>query len=73
MFIQPCSPQPIEQPMSGDATYLNPNYRGGRNHHRDCSGKFKFVHCLETYLKRLISLGHEGTLSGPFLQRVPRN
>ena len=52
------------------------------NHHplseiRDCSGtecpidlkpgcKFKFVRWLETYLKKIISLGHEGTLRGPF-------
>ena len=62
---------------------------GGGNHHplseiRDCSGtecpidlkpgcKFMFVRCLETYLKKLISLGHEGTLPGPFLPRVLRN
>ena len=65
------------------------NAGGGRNHHplseiRDCSGtecpidlkpgcKFKFVRCLETYLKKLISLGHEGTLPGPFLPRLLRN
>ena len=35
--------------------------------------KFKFVRWLETYLKKLISLGHEGTLPGPFLPRVLRN
>ena len=33
--------------------------------------KFKFVHCLETYVKKLVSLDHEGTLEGPFLSRVP--
>ena len=32
--------------------------------------KFKFVVCLETYLKKLVSLDHEGTLEGPFLSRV---
>ena len=64
-------------------------FGGGGNHPslseiRDCSGteclidlnpgcKFKFVRCLETYLKKLISLGHEGTLPGPFLPRVLRN
>ena len=30
--------------------------------------KFKFVHCLETYLKKLMILGHEGTLQAPFYQ-----
>ena len=35
--------------------------------------KFEFVRWLETYLKKLISLGHEGTLPGPFLPRVLRN
>ena len=50
------------------------NARGGCNHpplseNCDCSGteclidlkpgfKFKFVHCLENYLRKLISLGH---------------
>ena len=32
-----------------------------------------FVRCLETYLKKLISLGHEETLPGPFIPWVPRN
>ena len=35
--------------------------------------KFEFVRWLETYLKKLFSLGHEGTLPGPFLPRVLRN
>ena len=35
--------------------------------------KFKFVRCLETYVKILVSLDHEGTLEGPFLSRVPWN
>ena len=29
------------------------------------------VHCLEIYLKKLVTLDHEGTLEGPFLSRVP--
>ena len=29
---------------------------------------FKFVHCLETYLKKLMILGYDGTLHGPFYQ-----
>ena len=33
--------------------------------------KFKFVRCLETYVKKLVSLDHEGTLKGPFLSGVP--
>ena len=33
--------------------------------------KFEFVRCVKVYLKRLIILGHEGTLQGPFLPRVP--
>ena len=32
---------------------------------------FKFVRCLETYVKKLVSWDHEGTLEGPFLSRVP--
>ena len=35
--------------------------------------KFKFVRCLETYLRTSPILGHEGTLQGPFLGRVPWN
>ena len=31
------------------------------------------VRWLETYLKKWVSLGHEGTLPGPFLPRVLRN
>ena len=36
-------------------------------------GEFNFVHCLETYLKKLMKLGHEGIPQGPFLPRVPWN
>ena len=32
----------------------------------DC--KFKFFHCLGTYLIKLISLGIEGSLFGPFFK-----
>ena len=32
--------------------------------------KFKFVHCLETYLK-INNLDHEGTLQDPILPRFP--
>ena len=31
--------------------------------------KFKFVRCRETYLKKLITLGHEWTLLGPFFTK----
>ena len=31
---------------------------------------FKFVPCLETYLKKMMTFGHEGTQQGPFLPRV---
>ena len=69
--------------MSGSKTSWNQNLQNTKEI-RDCSGaecpidlkpgcKFKFVLCLETYLKKLISLGHEGTLPGPFLPRVLRN
>ena len=60
---------------------------GGRNHpplseNRDCSEtecpidlkhgcKFKFVRSLETYIKKLITLGHDQPLLGTFLPRVP--
>ena len=33
--------------------------------------KFKFVRCLETYVKKLVSLDHEGTLEGLFYQGSP--
>ena len=35
--------------------------------------KFKFVCCLEMYLRKLINLDYEGTLEEPFLERVPSN
>ena len=35
--------------------------------------KFKFVNSQETYKKRLMILGHEGTLQGPFFPIVPWN
>ena len=35
--------------------------------------KFKFLSCLEVYLRKLINLDHEGALEGPFLPRVLRN
>ena len=33
--------------------------------------KFKFLCCLEVYLRKSINLDHEGALEGPFLQMVP--
>ena len=33
--------------------------------------KFKFVRCLETHKKILVSLDHEGTLEGLFYQGSP--
>ena len=33
--------------------------------------KFKFVRCLETYVKKLVSFDHEGTLEGLFYQGSP--
>ena len=35
--------------------------------------KFKFLSCLEVYLRKLINLDHEGALEGLFLPRVPQN
>ena len=35
--------------------------------------KFKFLSCLEVYLRKLINLDHEGALEGPFLPRVIQN
>ena len=35
--------------------------------------KFKFLSCLEVYLRKLINLDHEGALEGPFLPRVLQN
>ena len=35
--------------------------------------KFKFLCCLEVYLRKLINLDHEGALEGPFLPRVLQN
>ena len=68
---------------------LNPQKPGGAkwptaNQNRYISGtecpidlkpgcKFKFLCCLEVYLRKLINLDHEGPLEGPFLQRVPKN
>jgi len=33
--------------------------------------KFKFVRCLETYVKKLVSFDHEGTLESLFYQGSP--
>ena len=33
--------------------------------------KFEFVRCLETYIKKIVSLDHEGTLEGLFCQWSP--
>ena len=33
--------------------------------------KFKFVCCLETFVKKLVRLDHEGTLEGLFYQGSP--
>ena len=33
--------------------------------------KFNIASCLETYLKKMMILGHEGTLQGPFYQGSP--
>ena len=33
--------------------------------------KFKFVCCLVTYLKKMIILGHDGTLQGPYFTKGP--
>ena len=35
--------------------------------------KFKFLSCLEVYLRKLINLDHEGALEGPFLPTVLQN
>ena len=35
--------------------------------------KFFFLSCLKVYLKKLITLDHEGALEGPFLPRVLQN
>ena len=32
--------------------------------------KFKFVHGLETLSKKMMIVGHEGTLAGPFHQKL---
>ena len=66
-------------------TLMSKNLRGGGNHPplsetRNCSRterlkpgcKFKFVRCLETYLRKVISLGHGGTLPGLFIPKAPR-
>ena len=33
--------------------------------------KFNFVRCLETYIKKFVSLDHEGTLEGLFCHWSP--
>ena len=33
--------------------------------------KFKFLHCLDTYIEKYVSLDHEGTLEGLFCQWSP--
>ena len=35
--------------------------------------KFKFLSCLEVYLRKWINLDHEVALEGPFLPWVPQN